>query len=511
MYRKQSQDTLFQANPELFMMGEGLDPDNRWVRISRMIPWDKFEEKYADCFENKDTGRPAMPARCALGSHIIKEKFGLSDEETVELVAESPYLQYFIGQDMFSREKPFDASTMTWFRKRLTPEMIEEVNEYIIAGAMDGPQLPPDDGGGDGPPPGTPTGESGGDACAADDATPNKGTLILDATCAPVDMRFPTDVSLLNEAREKAERMVDSIYKAIGKAVKKPRTYRRRARRDYLNFARSRRRTAKSIRAQVRKQLGYLGRDIRSIKSLGVQYLSDDDREKFDVIENLHVQQQMMYETGTHRVDNRIVSLWRPYVRPIKRGKETADTEFGPKVTTSLVDGYMRVEKFSWDNYNENATLADAVENYKMKYGHYPKRILADKIFRTRDNLSYCRERGIAMNGPKLGRPPKDKSAYRQQCLLERAEAGQRNAIEGGFGVAKRRYSLGLIMMKQKETSEVQVYMTFLSMNIWRRLTKVGALFFAFVQQGLKRVDLRVLGGISGLKSGKSPTLSSFC
>ena len=92
--------------------------------MSRLIPWDIFEEKYSKNFEGSKTGKPAKPARMALGAHIIKEKLKLSDEETVEAILESPYLQYFIGLNQFTHKEPFDSSTLCWFRKRLTSEML---------------------------------------------------------------------------------------------------------------------------------------------------------------------------------------------------------------------------------------------------------------------------------------------------------------------------------------------------------------------------------------------------
>ena len=468
MYRENKQMTIF-ADPNVFA-GAKLDPENRWVQIAKMVPWEKIEKKYATNFKVKGKGRPAKPARYALASHLIKEKYGLSDEETVEMIRENPYLQFLLGRDGFTNKRPFDASTMVWFRKRMTTEMIAEVNEYVIRSDRD------DDDGPDGV-------EGGGDE--AEPATvekENNGTLILDATCTPVDMRFPTDVSLLNEARERLEEIIDKQYEELGKAQDKPRTYRRKARKEYLRFARARKRSIKMVRVQVKKQINYVKRDIGHALKLGLELLSEKDRATFAVIRALLAQQTEMYESRTHSVPDRIVSIWRPYVRPIKRGKETADTEFGPKVTISMVDGDARVEHLSWDSYNETKTLSDAAERFCVRTGRYPDRILADKIFRTRDNLAYCKERGIHMNGPALGRPPKDKRLYREQCLLERSEACERNAIEGEFGVAKRAYSLDRIMMRLQETSELQVYLTFLSMNIWRRVRRSSILFFVFVK-----------------------------
>ena len=87
----------------------------------------------------------------------------------------------------------------------------------------------------------------------------NKGTLTLDATCAPANIRYPQDISLLNEAREKLENIIYRFCKRYG--LKLPRRYRKRARKEYLAFAKSRKHTAKKIRSALRKQLAYVKRD----------------------------------------------------------------------------------------------------------------------------------------------------------------------------------------------------------------------------------------------------------
>ena len=97
----------------------------------------------------------------------------------------------------------------------------------------------------------------------------------------------------------------------------------------------------------------------------------------------LYEQQREMYETHTNRIDNRIVSLSRPWVRPIVRGKQNAEAEFGAKAEMSDVNGFLRIEDFRWDAFNESTTLRTSVEAYRKAYGHYPKRVLADTIFRT--------------------------------------------------------------------------------------------------------------------------------
>ena len=108
-----------------------MSPDNRWVRLAELIPWDEFEESYAEQFAQSGQGAPAKPFRLALGSLIIKEKLDITDEETVEQLRENHYLQYFVGMEGYKDEELFDPSMMVHFRKRITVEMLTEINERI--------------------------------------------------------------------------------------------------------------------------------------------------------------------------------------------------------------------------------------------------------------------------------------------------------------------------------------------------------------------------------------------
>lgn len=455
----------------VFFGGVKLDPSNQWVRLSTLTPWDFIEEQYATNFEGVVTGKPAKPSRMAVGALIIKERYRFSDEDTVEEIRMNPYLQYYLGMPEFSHEAPFDASTITRFRKRVTPEMLAKINDMVIGrmkvetGESDEPPEEPPSSGGEPPVAAEREEESSGAG--------NKGTMILDATCAPQNIRFPTDISLLNEAREKLEQLVDVAHTAGITKGKKPRTYRRKARKDYLRFARNRKPTRSFLRKSLRKQLNYVARDLSYLEGIVQEHpeaFSGRQMERLGVIQTLYSQQKEMYDKQTHHVQDRIVSLSQPHVRPIVRGKAAVPVEFGAKIEMSLVDGYARIEKLGWDAFNEGGTLQDSVERFRADTGHYPVRILADKLFRTRENLSYCKAHHIRMNGPKLGRPPKDKALYREQQQIERKESGERSAIECEFGVGKRRYTLGCIMTRLKHTSEVSIHVTVLTMNLFRKL-----------------------------------------
>ena len=466
MYERKAHQATFFEDATLFG-GVRLDPTNRWVKMSKLIPWEAFEEQYAALFSNPREGKPAKSARMAIGALIIKKRYGLSDEDVVEEIRENPYLQYFLGFAEYTSVRPFDPSVMTWFRERITPQMLTEVNDSII-----GHQKADED---EAPPSGDDTDDGEGPG--------NRGTLILDATCVPQNIRFPTDVSLLNEGCELLEKMIDTAHAAGATDGTKPRTYRNLARRDWLRFVRDQKPTHQKIRKALRQQLSFVRRDLGYLDAILTRHpevLTGKELERLTVIRLLYAQQQVMYDTGTRRVDDRIVSLHQPWVRPIVRGKTGMPVEFGAKVALSLVEGYARIEKFCWDAFNEGTTLQEAVEGYKERTGRYPENILVDKIYRTRENLAWCKERGIRLNGPKLGRPPKDKALYRQQLQEERIESGKRNVIEGCIGVCKRRYGLDLVLTRLKHSSEVDVHAAILTRNLFRKLR---ILLWRFLEQ----------------------------
>ncbi len=112
-------------------VGLRMNPENRWVKKADLIPWEDIEKRYAKLFPS-GTGHPAKPLRMALGSLIIQKQFGYSDRELVEQLSENPYYQYFIGMPGFDPKPPFAPSLLVEFRKRLTEEILGEINEMII-------------------------------------------------------------------------------------------------------------------------------------------------------------------------------------------------------------------------------------------------------------------------------------------------------------------------------------------------------------------------------------------
>jgi transposase, IS5 family len=450
MYKKRDKEQLILADFAMPFSGK-LSPGNRWVKFAKEIPWDEMEDQYVAQFSKNQLGSPAKQFRMALGALIIKEKLNISDDETVEQIRENPYLQYFIGLSEFQNHAPFDSSMMTHFRKRINLQMIIELNEKIVRDDNDN-----DD---------TPASSTGKDKPWDTDVS-NKGTLLVDATCTPADIRFPTDVSLLNESREKLETIITRLHTpSIGK---KPRTYKNVARKCFVSFTKKRRPSMKEVRKALKKQLQFVSRDISHIKTLidngaTLERLSKKQYKDLLVIHELFRQQKEMFQAKNHSVEHRIVSISQPHVRPIVRGKAGANVEFGAKLSLSLVDGFARIEHLNWEAFNEGTLLEDHLLAYKGKYGYFPESVEVDQIYRNRDNRAFCKKENIRMSGPSLGRPPKDGKK-------EKDNSGLRNPIEGKFGEGKRRYGLGRIMAHLALTSESTIGIIVLVMNIEKRL-----------------------------------------
>jgi hypothetical protein len=309
-----------------------------------------------------------------------------------------------------------------------------------------------------------------------DDNSDNSGTMIVDATCAPSDIRYPTDTALLNEARVNSERIIDLLHEAG--SGEKPRTYRRRAHKEYTQFVRARKPGQKKIRKCIKKQLGYLGRNLNTIARMqeSGKVLPPRWQDRLETLRAVQQQQQQMVQNRTHRVEDRIVSISRPWLRPIVRGKTKSPVEFGAKLDISVVDGYTRLETYSFDAYNEATFLKTVIERYRQRTGKYPQRVLADKLYRNRENLRFCKENSIRLSGPALGRPKKEDTTPDKQ--QDYADICERVEVERHISLAKRKCGLGLLTTRLQETTASAIALSIVVLN----LRKIQCAFFFWLQ-----------------------------
>ena len=450
-----------------------LDPDNRWISLAHRIPWDKIVGQYNKQISGSSEGRPPLSGRIAIGAIFIKHINNWDDRETILQIQENMYLQYFLGFDSFSTAPVFDASLFVEIRKRMTDTVLNAINEEVVRsylapapplktinqGETQPSELPSKDNDDHSSP-------SSSEATAP--AVTHWGRMITDATACPQDIAFPTDLNLLSEAREKTELYIDMLFANMGNSeLKKPRTYRQKARKDYLNVAKNKNKSKKTIRKAVGKQLRYLRRNLKNVHLLldGYQLqqrpfpLAHSTQRYLWIIHTLYEQQHKMHSTFTHSVEHRIVSLHQPHVRPIPRGKTNAKIEFGAKIEVSLVNGFAFLDELSWDAFHEGNHLMSYIDNYKRRFGYYPKEVLADGIFSSRENRRKLKELGIKLLAKPLGRPSKT-------AVKEYIRPGERNPIEGKFGQGKTAYGLGCIKARLKTTSQSWIASIILVLNL---------------------------------------------
>ncbi len=485
--KKRAYATTYQSQNQLVLEGfespfdQKLRSDNRWVVLANLIPWDEIVGIYLKHVPPASTGRPSLSPRIVIGSLIIKHLCNLDDRETVDQISENMYMQYFLGFTSFSNEPPFDPSLFVEFRKRIGMDQVNAINEKIAMLKAEFESIKKDSekkdeldnhdldhhkdehSSGEEQEKMNKSMHKGEE----EESHNNKGRVIMDATACPQDIASPTDLNLLNDGREKLEELIDILY-SKELHFKKPRTYRKKARKFYLHVAQMKKKSNKDIRKANGQQLRFVKRDIQTIHSMLDVYeqkkipfpLSFKELRYFWIVQTLYKQQKTMYDHHAKSIEDRIVSIHQPHVRPIVRGKAKAHTEFGAKINLSLIDGISFLDELSWDAFNEGDHLIQYVEKYKARFGFYPAEILADKIYCSRNNRKLLKGLHIKLIAKPLGRPSSD------PALSIHVSPGERNPIEGKFGQGKTGYGLNRIKARLKNTSESWIALIIMVLNL---------------------------------------------
>jgi transposase, IS5 family len=320
----------------------------------------------------------------ALGALIIKEKLGISDRKTVEQIRENLYLQYFIGELIYSNKAPFNPSLLVQFREIICADIVNKINQEIVRRIGEA----------------STSSSEKKNTKEQTNQPKNRVKLILDASCAPADISYPTDLGLLNQARIQTKKIIDSLYKTVKEKVKtKPRTYRQTARKEYLKVAKQRRHSRNEKRKAIKKQLQYIKRNLSHIQQVidngaSLECLNKKRYKMLLVVTEIYWQQSWLIENKKQSIPDRIVSLSQPHIRPIVRGKAGKPVEFGAKISASYFDGCVVLDRISWDNFNESGDLKSQIEAYYNFTGYYPESVHVDRIYRTRENRAGVQIKG---------------------------------------------------------------------------------------------------------------------
>jgi hypothetical protein len=440
MYRAKdrSEEVLFK---ELLPFGGHLAENNRWLIIKDLIPWGELEREYASYFSGR--GRPALDGRLVIGLFLLKHMTVLSDKEVVLELQENVYWQAFCGMEQFETVQKLNPSSLTKIRHKLGLAFAKALEKKTY------------------------------DVLVEKKIIRGKGMLV-DATVMPEKVRYPNDIGLLNDVREWT---VEWLKKAMNETGEKIRTYRRKARKIFLNFSKSKARTNQKIQRTKKQMLQFVRRNLDQLKGRVAQldyFVRAEVEKRLTIAELIYEQQKRMYDDKVQRCEARIVSWWREYVRPIKRGKGgKKEVEFGPKVCLSHVDGFTFLDQFSHENYSEARVdiVESQIRNYKERFGQLPPSITGDQLYGNRENRELLKEQGIRSAFKPLGR--KSESSDGQDQYYRRKQR-ERNRIEGDIGNVKEHYGCDGIRYHYAEGSEMWVRLGLLARNLKMAMVRVA-------------------------------------
>ncbi len=439
MYRGKDREEKYLFK-ELLPFGGELAEDNRWLKIKDLIPWGELEAAYAERFSHR--GRPALDGRLAIGLILLKHMTTLSDVEVVLGLQENVYWQAFCGMEGFTTSKQLDPSSLTKIRHKLGPKFMQELEEKTYRMLIEKKIIK------------------------------GKGMLV-DATVAPEKIKYPNDIGLLNDVRTWIVEQIKDMSRKTGEKV---RTYARKAKKLYLNFAKRKQKTKKDIERTKRQMLQFVKRNLAQLTARMDKFdyfVQKEIKKKVEIATRIYEQQHTMYKLKVNKIDERIVSWWREYVRPIKRGKGGGkEVEFGPRVSLSHVDGMTFVDEFRHENYSEASVdiVEKQIKNYKERFGKKPASLTGDQLYGNRANRELLKKENIRDAFKPLGR--KNPNTKKQEQYMRRKQR-ERNLIEGDIGNTKEHYGLNAIRYHYREGSEMWVRLSFLAKNLKIALARV--------------------------------------
>jgi len=396
-------------------------------KIYQTIPFEKLSELFPNKKVNSGAKPWLTPSGC-IGLMILKHYLGLSDEKLIERINSDWEMQCFCGIQLKDNEQIKDTDLPSRI-KQFIGENIDynKMQEIFIQHWK--PLLK------------------------------NTKINMNDATCYESYIRFPTDVKLLWECCTYIYNSTKYICKELSEKLPKSKYNRQTIKQ--LSYQKKKRKTYKQTQKRKKSLLYLLNKLIGQLNDIAQKHQLILPQ-KVNIVKKVYEQQLQMFENIEKEIENRIVSIFKSYIRPIVRGKENKSVEFGAKVTKSQVDGINIIEHLSFDAYNECNDLKTCVINHKMRFGEC-KAISADKIYATNPNRTYLHKQKIEHNFVPKGR----KGKYENQKEILRKELNKERStrLEGSFGNEKNNYTLRKIKARTQATEIVWIFFGIFAAN----------------------------------------------
>jgi len=309
-------------------------------------------------------------------------------------------------------------------------------------------------------------------------------TGFCDATVYESYIEYPTDAKLIWKGCCDVYQMIKHKRKEL--RLRHTRINHQKRKTKYLSFAKSRKKSRKKSKQTCKWLLKYLLGLMNQLDDLLSKHkavLSGSQRNRLNTIIKVQKQQWELHYGKQATVPERIVSLHKPYVRPIVRGKEVKPVEFGAKVNMLLVDGISFIEHLSYDNFNEGTRLQSTI-NLQQRYFGACHQMGADAIYATNENRRYCTKNNIATSFIAKGNEGKLKEQKSQmRSILGKIRS---TVLEGSFGNEKNHYQMNKIKAKTEGNEKVWIFLSLLTCNAMQIAKRIQAAKKAKKQEQLK-------------------------
>ena len=401
-------------------------------KLHDCIPWDQL----ADCLPEENCG-PGAPrwfsAQGMLGLMFLKAYLNLSDEKLIERFNTDWALQLFCGKLLKDNQRIKDKAIVSRIRNYIAEHTDWQQLQGVLINHWKRDMN-------------------------------NTHVLLMDATCYESYIRYPTDVKLLWESCQWVfEKQLFKRCKLL--SVKRPRSKYTDQKQKQRTYDRKRRKTYKQGKKRkvallylLQKGLGQLQDSLNHHPEI---QLSIHERNYLKTIKKVAEQQQFLQTHPAAELKDRIVSLSKPYIRPIIRGKENRRVEFGMKAHLLQTDGISYIDCMNFNAFNETTRLKISVIKHKAAFGQCHQ-LGADNIYPTNANRKYLTEKKIFTCFVPKGRKKNNKQESKLKSLISTARA---TVMEGSFGYHKTSYGLNKVKAKTQKNEIVWVFFGIMTAN----------------------------------------------
>jgi hypothetical protein len=412
---------------------EGVFYNTDLGKLYRSIPFKDLASKIPSP-KNFHSGRgrkPFLKVEGGIGLLMLKHYTGISDEMLIERLNTDWCMQYFCGVQLGLRRIK-DKNLVSWWRCYIAQHLdINELQSVLMKHWKPYMQ--------------------------------QTHVTMMDATVYESNLRYPTDAKLLWESIGKLHTLLCCTRKLLKLRYTRSNYGKHKA--AYMNYQKSRKKSKRKERKLRKQLLKYLLRLWHGLEQLQQKHelnFQNKQRGLLKTIQRVYEQQHELLYGNKEQVKQRIVSLHKPHVRPIIRGKETKPVEFGAKVHKVQVGGLSFIEHLSYDNFNEGTRLKQSIAFHQKHFGKCSQ-LGADAIYATNENRRYCNGLNIATSfvaKGKQGKLQEQKSIMRSTLSTIRA-----TVLEGSFGNEKKHYMLDKVKATTKATEITWIFFGIMTAN----------------------------------------------